>query len=126
MACPPEQIGGVSHYAPAQDLLAEIRRSQKLRQVTPKLARMLLAIAEGYSRKPNWRGYSYREDMVASAMPFLCTAVFKFKVKKNTSAFSYLTRTAHNAFLQTLKKESKHARLNQLIREHVEVSSWGG
>jgi DNA-directed RNA polymerase specialized sigma subunit len=82
---------------------------------------MLLAIAEHYSRKPNWRGYSYREDMVASAMPFLCTAVFKFKVKKKTSAFSYMTCVAHNAFLQTLKKELKHARLNTLIRSYAEA-----
>lgn len=123
MACPPEHIGGVSHYVPAKDLLTEIRRSQRQKQITPELAKMLLAIAERYSHKANWRGYSYREDMVASAMPFLCTAVFKFKIKKSTSAFSYMTMTVHNAFLQTLKKESKHARLNHIVREHAEI--WG-
>lgn len=110
MACSPEHIGGVNHYAPNAVLLTEIRKSKRSKQITPELARMLMAIAENYSHKTNWRGYSYREDLVGSAMPRLCIAVFKFKLR-HKNPFAYLTTVTHNAFLQALQKEHKHARL---------------
>jgi DNA-directed RNA polymerase specialized sigma24 family protein len=120
MACSPEHIGDVgrsaSHYAPNADLLTEIRKSRRLKSITPELARMLLAIAENYSHRSNWRGYSYREDLVGSAMPRLCIAVFKFKVRRK-NPFAYLTTVTHNAFLQTLQKEHKHARLAAFARD---------
>ncbi len=47
-------------------------------------------------------------------MPRLCTAVFKIKVKHNP--FAYLTTTVHNAFLQELEREHKHARLAEMAR----------
>jgi DNA-directed RNA polymerase specialized sigma24 family protein len=120
MACPSEHIGDAGPSAPRQyatnvDLLTEIRRSKRLRRITPELARMLLAIAEGYSHRSNWRGYSYREDLVGAAMPRLCLAVFAFKLTRK-NPFAYFTTTVHNAFLQALKKEHKHARIASIAR----------
>ena len=123
MACSPEHIGDAGqpaprHYAPNADLLVEIRRTKRLRRITPELARMLLAIAEGYSHRPNWRGYSYREDLVGAAMPRLCCAVFTFSLRRN-NPFAYLTTVVHNAFLQALAKEHRHARLNQALHDYA-------
>lgn len=123
MACPSEHIGDAGHSAPRQyatnvDLLTEIRRSRRQKVITPELARMLMAIAENYSHRPNWRGYSYREDLVGSAMLRLCTAVFKIDIRR-TNPFAYLTTVTHNAFLQALQKEHKQARVASVVRTFV-------
>lgn len=119
MACPPEHIGPSGHvgssearyYVKPADLVLEIRHSRRTKTISPRLGQMLLDLAERYSQKPNWAGYSYREDFVGAAMPHLCRAVFKLNPEKNP--FAYLTQTVHNAFLKELRKEKKHSRPRQ-------------
>lgn len=123
MACPPEQIGYAAipraHYVKNADLLLEIRRSRAANEITPELARMLLSIAEHYSRKSNWHGYSYREDLVGTAMPKLVVSVFKFKIKrKNPNPFAYFTAVTHNAFVNVINKEKRHSWASGVLRDH--------
>ena len=57
------------NYLNNKNILAEVLVSKANdNTLTPKLGHMLLTLAERYSKKPNFVGYSYREDMVGFAL----------------------------------------------------------
>ena len=96
------------HYVTNATLLPEVLRAKALGKITPALAQMLMLIAERYSRKSWFVGFSYREDMIAAAMVNLCNDskgmpnALKFNPDKSTTPnpFSYYTTAIHNSFQQ--------------------------
>ena len=57
-------------------------------------------IADRISTKPNWAGYSYRQDMVQNAV--LCVILYghNFDLKKSTNGFAWVTQVIHNSFIR--------------------------
>jgi DNA-binding transcriptional regulator GbsR (MarR family) len=71
-----------------------------------------LKIAEGLSHKPNFVGYTYREEMVMDAVENCIKAIMNYDVKKATrtglpNAFAYFTQITYYAFLRRIAKEKK-------------------
>lgn len=71
-----------------------------------------LKIAEGLSHKPNFVGYTYREEMVMDAVENSIKAIMNYDVKKATrtglpNAFAYFTQITYYAFLRRIAKEKK-------------------
>ena len=94
------------HYVTNAVLLPEVIRAKQLGQVTEDLMLMIEAIAERYSRKYCFIGYSFREDMVAAAIENLCKNALKFDHEKYSNPFAYYTTAVHNSFLQFLSDEA--------------------
>lgn len=96
------------HYVTNSVLLPEVIRAKQLGRVTNELARMVLMIAERFSRKSNFVGYSFREDMVSFAMVNLMANALKFNPEKSNNPFAFYTTAIRNSFLQYLADEKKH------------------
>lgn len=96
------------HYVTNKQLLPEVLRAKELGRVTDELAKMFMMIAERYSRKSNFVGYSFREDMVSVALINLCANGLKFKPERSSNPFSFYTTMIHNSFLQYMADEKKH------------------
>ncbi len=96
------------HYVTNGKLLPEVIRAKGLGKVTPELAKMIWMIAERYSRKHNFVGYSFREDMVSAALMNLCNNALKFNPEKSSNPFSFYTTAIHHSFLQYMADEKKH------------------
>ena len=79
----------------------------------------VMKIAEHYSYKPNFIGYSYRDDMVLDALEGCLNAVLKhFDPTKSSNPFGYFTQICHYAFLHRIKKEKKQTTIkNRIIME---------
>ena len=103
------------HYVTNAQLLPAVLEAKQLGRVTDKLARMLLLIAERYSRKSWFSGYSYREDMVALAMANLCQNALKFDPAKSSNPFAYYTTAIHNCFQQYKHDEKKHRNIRDSL-----------
>ena len=104
------------HYVRNADLLPEVIRSKELGRITNELAKMLMLIAERYSCKASFVGYSFREDMVSFALVNLMAKALKFNPEKSNNPFSFYTTAIHNSFLQYLNEERKHRDIrDQLI-----------
>lgn len=73
-----------------------------------KLAKMLYMIADRYSTKSSFGGYSFREDMVAIAVMNLMSNWYKFDAEKGSNPFAFYTTAVHRSFLQCLADEKKH------------------
>ncbi len=103
------------HYVTNAQLLPAVLEAKQLGRVTEKLAKMLLLIAERYSRKSWFSGYSYREDMVALAMVNLCANALKFDPTKSSNPFAYYTTAIHNSFQQYKSVEKNHRNIRDSL-----------
>ena len=69
-------------------------------------------IAQGLSRKPNFIGYSYRDEMVMDAIENCLRAIRNYNIEAATrtgkpNAFAYFTQICYYAFLRRIAKEKK-------------------
>jgi DNA-directed RNA polymerase specialized sigma subunit len=106
-------------YLNNKDLLLELALSKCDGRITNKLAKMMILLVERYSNKPNFRYYTYAEDMRSYALTQLVRGWGSFNPERSSNAFAYLTQIAHNAFLKILKKEKQ----NQVLRDELLLAS---
>jgi hypothetical protein len=83
--------------------------------ITNKLARMFMMMCEKYAMKYNWRGYTYNDEMKASAILQLTYVGLRFNEAKSANPFAYYTAAITNSFCRVLNTEKK----NQNIRDDI-------
>lgn len=96
-----------THYVTNAMLLEAIREAKAQGKLTNRLASYIQLIAENFSRKPNWSGYSWREDMVSAAVVNLCANWHKFDETKyeKPNPFSFYTTAIYRSFLLYIELE---------------------
>lgn len=96
-------------YVTNAQLLEEFYVSKKAGKLTNKMAKYLMLVAERYSYHPWFAGYSFREDMVCTAVVNLCANWYKFNPDKSDTPnpFSYYTTACYRSFLSYLDAERK-------------------
>lgn len=121
----PKSTTTKGHYVTNSVLLPEVIRAKELGRITNELARMILMIAERFSCKSNFVGYSFREDMVSFAMVNLMANALKFNPEKSNNPFAFYTTAIRNSFLQYLADEKKHRDLRDslIVEEGLNPSS---
>ena len=67
----------------------------------------ILAICNKLSTKPNFIGYSFRDEMIADAVENCIASVDGFDPDKSSNPFAYFTQIAWNAFIRRISKEKK-------------------
>ena len=84
-------------------------------QLTNKLARMYMMLCDKYAMKFNWRGYTYNDEMKASAILQLTYVGLRFNEAKSANPFAYYTAAITNSFCRVLNTEKR----NQNIRDDI-------
>jgi hypothetical protein len=84
-------------------------------KITPTLAHMFLKLAERYSQRSNWRGYTYVDEMRSQALVQLSQIGLQFDESKSENPFAYYTAAITNSFTRILNIEKK----NQNIRDDI-------
>jgi hypothetical protein len=87
-------------------------------QITDKLARIFMMLCEKYSMKYNWRGYTYRDEMEASAILQLTCIGLRFNEAKSSNPFSYYTAAVTNSFCRVLNNEKRTQNIRDDILEY--------
>lgn len=107
----PEQKSDKKNYVKHFD--AAVREAAKQKAI-PKEPIMpdtigadLLKICDGLSKRFNFRGYTYRDEMVRDAVVDCVKAVKKYDGTRFTNPFGYFSQIANYAFLGRLDKEKK-------------------
>lgn len=93
------------HYVDNDELLATIIADKKTGVMSNKLGGMIYKIAERYSLSPSFIGYSFREDMVNSAVLNLTKNWHKFDETRFDNPFSFYTTAVYRSFLNVLEDE---------------------
>ena len=108
------------HYVNNKDFTAivtewvkEYKEAEKQNQPRPavpyEMADAFYKIAKRYSSKPNFSGYTYKDDMIGEAIYTCIRYAHNFNPEKSNNAFAYFTQYCHNAFIQYINKEKKFA-----------------
>jgi len=66
-----------------------------------------MKIAEGFSHKPNYINYTYRDEMVSDAIENCLMYFDNFDPEKSSNPFAYFTQIVYYAFLRRIAKEKK-------------------
>lgn len=69
----------------------------------------LLKIAKNLAHKPNFNGYTYKEDMIGDAILNCVAYIDNFDPEKSKNPFSYFTQIIYFAFLRRIEGEKKQA-----------------
>lgn len=103
-------------YLSNKEMFAEVMQCQETGLVSNKLGKMYMLMATRYATKPNFSGYTYKDEMINAGVVSCCAALNSFNSEKSVNTFAYFTAVIHNSFLQVLNKERKQQNIkNQLL-----------
>ena len=97
--------------------------------ITDYICRCFLKISDGLSHKPNFIGYTYREEMVMDAVENCIKAIMNYNVEKATrtglpNAFAYFTQISYFAFLRRIAKEKKQQDIKERYIAYAGVDAF--
>lgn len=67
----------------------------------------IFKICERLSTKPNFVGYSYRDEMISDGIENCIKSVLSFDPERTNNPFAYFTQIAWNAFIRRINSEKK-------------------
>ena len=76
-------------------------------QVTNYIGQSILLICNNLAKKPNFSGYTYKQDMISDGIIDCIAAVDNFNPDRTNNPFAYFTQIAWNAFIRRIHKEKK-------------------
>lgn len=74
-------------------------------------AKAIMSIAERFSLRPNFSGYTFREDMVSDAVENVIRYIDNFNPEKSKNPFAYITQICYYAFIRRISDEKVHTYL---------------
>jgi hypothetical protein len=120
-----------TNYVNNKDLYADLTKFYEAKQrgedpqISNFLGKCILLMAENMALRPNFRNYSYIEEMKADGIERAVSSIKSFNPHKSNNPFGWLSRTIWNAFIKRIGDEKKQHALkhkNQL-RLHLFDSS---
>jgi len=97
--------GAMIHY---KNDLKDSDKNDKQKPIVPKyIGESILLICNNLAKKPNFSGYTYKQDMISDGIMDCISAVDNFDPDKTNNPFAYFTQIAWNAFLRRIQKEKK-------------------
>lgn len=76
-------------------------------QVSNYIGQSILLICNNLAKKPNFSGYTYKQEMISDGVMDCISAVDNFDPDKTNNPFAYFTQIAWNAFIRRIHKEKK-------------------
>lgn len=76
-------------------------------QVPNYIGQSILLICNNLAKKPNFSGYTYKQEMISDGIIDCVAAVDNFDPDKTNNPFAYFTQIAWNAFIRRIHKEKK-------------------
>jgi DNA-directed RNA polymerase specialized sigma24 family protein len=96
-------------------------RAKELDHAKPRMSEYLgdcfLRIASRISTKPNFKNYTFRDDMISDGIENCLVYVHNFNPDKSTNPFGYFTTVIHYAFIRRIQREKKHTYIKYKLME---------
>ena len=78
-------------------------------QVSNYIGQSILLICNNLAKRPNFSGYSYKDELISDGVVDCLAAIDNFDPEKTNNPFAYFTQIAWNAFVRRIQKEHKHS-----------------
>jgi hypothetical protein len=103
-----------ANYVKNDELLKEIIQFKIDGRASENLGGMLMKIANHYSSKGSFSGYTWVNDMRSDAVLTCLKYLKNFDPAKSTNAFAYVTQICKNAFKAFIKNQNKHGDIKDI------------
>lgn len=111
MARKTNYINNRTLYTAMVEHKTKLKEAQRLEKEKPQVSRYIgesiLLICNNLAKKPNFSGYTYKQDMIFDGVIDCVAAVDNFDPDKTNNPFAYFTQIAWNAFIRRIHKEKK-------------------
>lgn len=118
------------NYVNNPDLLAALIEYKRLAQeaedagegrpkVPDYIGTCIFQIATRLATKPNFSGYSYKEDMISDGIENCLLYIMNFNEEKSQNPFAYFTQIIWYAFLRRIAKEKKQMYIRFKSSQHM-------
>jgi DNA-directed RNA polymerase specialized sigma24 family protein len=87
-------------------------------QIPNYIGECIYQISNRLSTKPNFSGYTYREEMVSDGLENAIQALGNFDPSKSKNPFAYFTQIIWYAFLRRIDKEKKQVYIRHKVTEN--------
>ena len=93
-------------------------------KINNRLAKMFMMLVDRYSRRGNFRGYTYVSEMRSLALVQLSQVALQFNESKSDNPFAFYTAIIRNCFVRiiNLEKKAQNIRDDLLIRAGAKPS----
>lgn len=98
-----------------------IKNATTIPPIPDDIGIVILNIANGLARRPNFSGYSFREEMVSDGIENCLHYLGNFDPNISSNPFSYFTQIVFFAFLRRIQFESKQTYIKFRSFEHHEL-----
>jgi hypothetical protein len=112
-------------------LVAEAEESGERNPIVPDyIGKCILLIATRLATKPNFSGYTYKEEMISDGIENCLQYIHNFNPDKSQNPFAYFTQIIWFAFLRRIAKEKKQMYIKfkasqQMNHENMILNSTG-
>jgi len=111
---------GSVNYISGKEMMIELRHHKATGEITEVLGSMFLKLATRFTSKPNFIGYSYRDEMISSAVYRMISQISKFDVDHPAqNPFAYFTQICRNQVLSILNAEKKQRDIKDSVRTQI-------
>jgi hypothetical protein len=90
--------------------------------ISEKAAICFIKIAEHLATKPNFRNYTYKDEMILDGIENCIAYAHNFNPEKSTNPFSYFTQIIYYAFIRRIQKEQKQTEIKKGIIHRSDIS----
>lgn len=84
-----------------------IKNNKPKPQLSNYIGQSILLICNNLAKKPNFSGYTYKQEMISDGIIDCIAAADNFNPEKTNNPFAYFTQIAWNAFIRRIHKEKK-------------------
>lgn len=86
-----------------------LARGEEAPRIPRYVGEAIMLIATNLARKPNFSGYSFREEMIGDGIENCIMYLHNFNPEKSRNPFSYITLILYNAYIRRIEREQKHS-----------------
>jgi len=112
----------MTQYRKEYDTYLENNKIGDKPTVSDKAALGFIKIAENLATKPNFRNYTYKDEMILDGIENCVAYAHNFNPEKSKNPFSYFTQIIYYAFIRRIQKENKQRDVKKGIVHRSDIS----
>lgn len=98
-----------------------IERGEERLAPSSYVAECIMLIAQNLAKRPNFSGYTFKEEMIGEGIINCLTYIHNFDPEKSRNPFAYFTQIIYYAFLRYLEKEKKQSYVKYKVMDELHV-----
>lgn len=100
------------------------KHAPEIPQVPEQIGKYIVLIATNLARRPNFSGYSWRDDMIGDAIETCIKYVRKFDPDRGTSPLAYFSQVCWYCFIGRITSEKKQSKIKRELVRYANFESF--